>query len=133
MEGKTVILNVLIMSLVMTQIQVEAKSCCPSTTARNIYNACRLGGASRPVCASLSGCIVVPAKCPSGYHHDILQNSGDAVNEYCKLGCTYSVCAAMETLQSSDASEIVSGAVAQCAKACSTFCAKGSSNVVETA
>ncbi|XP_010470235.1 PREDICTED: thionin isoform X3 [Camelina sativa] len=132
MEGKNVILSVLIMSLVMAQIQVEAKSCCPSTTARNIYNVCRLGGGSRPMCCSLSGCKIV-SKCPNGYTHDTLQNSGDAVNEYCKLGCTYSVCAAMETLQSSDASEIVSGAVAQCAKACSTFCAKGSSNVVETA
>ncbi|XP_010470237.1 PREDICTED: thionin isoform X4 [Camelina sativa] len=130
MEGKTVILNVLIMSLVMTQIQVEAKSCCPSTTARNIYNACRLGGASRPVCASLSGCIVVPAKCPSGYHHDILQNSGEAVNEYCKLGCVSSVCGAMNTLQSSDVNEIVNGAVAQCTKACSTLCTMGSTNEV---
>ncbi|XP_010414719.1 PREDICTED: thionin [Camelina sativa] len=133
MEGKTVFLSVLIMSLVMAQIQVEAKSCCPTTTARNIYNTCRFAGGSRPTCASLSGCKIVNGKCPNGYTHDTLQNSGDAVNEYCKLGCTSSVCAAMETLQSSDASEIVNGAVTQCANACSTFCTKGSSTVVETA
>ncbi|XP_010511052.1 PREDICTED: thionin-like [Camelina sativa] len=136
MEGKTVILSVLIMSLVMAQIQVEAKSCCPSTTARNIYNSCRFVGTSRPVCASLSGCkIIGGSTCPNGYKHDTLQNSGDAVsvNEYCKLGCASSVCSAMNTLQSSDTSEIVNGAIAQCAKACSSFCTKGSATEVETA
>ncbi|XP_010414716.1 PREDICTED: thionin-like [Camelina sativa] len=133
MEGKTVILSVLIMSLVMAQIQVEAKSCCPNTSARNIYNTCRFAGGSRPVCASVSGCKIVDGKCPNGYTHDTLQNSGDAVNEYCKLGCASSVCGALNTLQSSDASEIVNGAVAQCAKACSSFCTKGSTTEVETA
>ncbi|XP_010511058.1 PREDICTED: thionin-like [Camelina sativa] len=132
MEGKTVILSVLIMSLVMAQIHVEAKSCCPTRAARNIYNVCRFAGGSRPMCASRSGCKIV-SKCPNGYPHDTLQNSGDAVNEYCKLGCTSSVCAAMETLQSSDESEIVNGALAQCANACSTFCTKGSTTEVETA
>ncbi|XP_010512185.1 PREDICTED: thionin-like [Camelina sativa] len=136
MEGKTVILSVLIMSLVIAQIQVEAKSCCPNTSARNIYNACRLPGTPRPVCASLSGCkIISGGTCPNGYKHDTLQNSGDAVsvNEYCKLGCASSVCGAMNTLQSSNASEIVNGAIAQCAKACSSFCTKGSTTKVETA
>lgn len=78
MEGKTVILSVLIMSLVMAQIQVEAKSCCPSTTARNIYNVCRIGdAASRPTCAKLSGCKLVEGKiCPPGWEKDILENSG---------------------------------------------------------
>ncbi|XP_010510827.1 PREDICTED: thionin-like [Camelina sativa] len=133
MEGKTVILSVLIMSLVIAQIQVEAKSCCPSTSARNIYNTCRFAGGSQQMCANLSGCKHVNGRCPNGYQHDTLQNSGDAFNEYCKLGCTSSVCAAIVTLQSSDASEIVNGAVTQCANACSTFCTKSSTTEVETA
>ncbi|EOA33469.1 hypothetical protein CARUB_v10021136mg [Capsella rubella] len=133
MEGKTVILSVLIMSLVMAQIQVEAKSCCPSTSARNIYNTCRFTGGSRPFCASLSGCKIVDGKCPNGFTHDTLQTSGDAVNEYCKLGCTSSVCGAMNALQNSDASEIVNGAVEKCATACSSFCTKGSTTKAETA
>ncbi|EOA24931.1 hypothetical protein CARUB_v10018222mg [Capsella rubella] len=134
MEGKTVILSALIMSLVMAQIHVEAKSCCPNTTARNCYNACRFPGAPRPVCASLCGCqIVGGSTCPSGYTQDILENSGNAVNEYCKLGCASSVCGALTTLHNSDASEIVNGAAVQCTKACSELCTKGSSNAVETA
>nr|7S7P_A Chain A, urthionin-Uf1a [Urtica ferox] len=41
------------------------KSCCPSTTARNIYNTCRFGGGSRTLCAKLSGCkIVSGTTCP---------------------------------------------------------------------
>nr|P01539.1 RecName: Full=Phoratoxin [Phoradendron leucarpum subsp. tomentosum] len=46
------------------------KSCCPTTTARNIYNTCRFGGGSRPVCAKLSGCkIISGTKCDSGWNH----------------------------------------------------------------
>ncbi|KAH0933542.1 hypothetical protein BRARA_C02750 [Brassica rapa] len=134
MEGKTVILGVIIMSLVMAQNQVEAKICCPRTIDRNIYNACRLTGASMTNCANLSGCkIVSGTTCPPGYTHDILQNYGDAVNEYCKLGCASSVCGALTTLKNSDASEIVKGAVSQCTNACSNFCTKGSAKAVETA
>ncbi|CAN8302755.1 unnamed protein product [Cochlearia groenlandica] len=47
MEGKSVMLSVFIMSLVIAQTQVEAKLCCPSTTARNIHNTCRIAGGSR--------------------------------------------------------------------------------------
>ncbi|XP_010467683.1 PREDICTED: probable thionin-2.4 [Camelina sativa] len=133
MEGKTLIVSVLLMSLFMAQIQVDAKSCCPNTTARNIYNTCRLGGGSRALCANLSGCKIVNGKCPNGYTHDILENTGDAVNEYCKLGCVSSVCGALTTLQNSDASEIVNGAVEKCANACLTVCTKNSMNAVETA
>ncbi|XP_010454524.1 PREDICTED: thionin-like [Camelina sativa] len=134
MEGKTLILSVLVISLVMAQIQVEAKSCCPNTTARNCYNVCRLPGTGRETCAKLCGCkIIKGTKCPPGYTHDILGNSGDVVNEYCKLGCASSVCDTLTTLQNSDASEIVNGAVVQCTDACSEFCTKGSSNAVETA
>ncbi|XP_010511019.1 PREDICTED: thionin-like [Camelina sativa] len=135
MEGKTLILSVLVMSLVMAQIQVEAKSCCSSTTARNCYNVCRLPGTARETCAKLCGCKIIKGKkCTTPpYIHAILENSGDAVNEYCKLGCASSVCGTLTTLQNSDASEIVSGAVVQCTEACSEFCTKDSSNAVETA
>ncbi|XP_018462017.2 thionin-like [Raphanus sativus] len=134
MEGKNVILSVLIMSLVMAQNQVEGKSCCPGTTARNAYNICRLTGSSRKTCAKISGCkIVSGTTCPQGYLHEIIENSGDAVNEYCKLGCASSVCGGLTTLQDSDASEIVNGAVAQCTDTCAYFCTKGSAKAVETA
>ncbi|KAJ4882645.1 putative thionin-2.4 [Raphanus sativus] len=133
MEGKNVILSVLIMSLVMAQNQVEAKSCCPNTTARNTYNVCRLPGTPRPICASISGCKIVSGTCPPGYTNEILENSGDAVSEYCKLGCAFSVCGALSTLQNSDASEIVNRAVAQCTNACSNICTKRSVNAVEPA
>ncbi|XP_010472207.1 PREDICTED: probable thionin-2.4 [Camelina sativa] len=133
MEGKTLILSVLILSLFMAQIQVDAKSCCPTTTARNIYNVCRLTGSPRERCASLSGCKIVSGSCPNGYNKDILENTNDAVSEYCNVGCVSSVCGALTTLQNSDASEIVNGAVNKCVSACSTVCTKSSMNAVETA
>ncbi|XP_057807808.1 probable thionin-2.4 [Salvia miltiorrhiza] len=129
MEGKSsLIASALLLSLVLGQIQVEAKSCCPSTTARNIYNACRLAAGSRQMCASLSGCKIIDGTCPTGWTNDILENTG--VDEYCKLGCASSVCAAISTLQNSDASDAVNGAVEKCTQACSAFCTKAS---VETA
>ncbi|EOA17637.1 hypothetical protein CARUB_v10006003mg [Capsella rubella] len=134
MEGKTLILSVLLVSLVMAQIQVEAKSCCPNTTGRNCYNVCRLTGAPRPICANGCGCkIVNSGSCPNGYTHDVLENTGNAVSEYCKVGCVSSVCGALTTLQNSDASEIVNQAAGNCALACSSVCTKGSMNAVETA
>ncbi|XP_010461707.1 PREDICTED: probable thionin-2.4 [Camelina sativa] len=134
MEGKTVILSALIMSLFMAQIQVDAKSCCPSTQSRNCYSVCRFGAVTpRQTCAQTCSCKIVQGTCPSGYTHDSLENSGDNVNEYCKIGCASSVCGALTTLQNSDASESANGAVAQCTKACSNFCTKDSSNAVETA
>ncbi|XP_010493374.1 PREDICTED: thionin-like [Camelina sativa] len=133
MAGKTLILSVLIMSLVMAHIHVEAKSCCPSTTARNCYNVCRLPGTARETCAKICGCkIIKGTKCPQPYTHDIFENSSDVVNEYCKLGCASYVCDTLTTLQNSDASEIVNGAAVQCTEACFEFCTKGSSNAVET-
>nr|pir thionin variant Thi2Ca7 - Abyssinian crambe [Crambe hispanica subsp. abyssinica] len=87
----------------------------------------------RPFCAKLSSCkILSVTKCPANLPYESLKNSGDAVNEYCMLGCASSVCGAT-TLQTSNASEIVDGAVAQCTNACSHFCTKGSANAVETA
>ncbi|CAN6818809.1 hypothetical protein Bca4012_003960 [Brassica carinata] len=126
MEGKSVILSLLIMSLVMVQIQVEARVCCPSQQSRNAYTACRITF-SRSICLPASGCLEISGiVCPSGYPNDILENSGDHANEYCKLGCTSSVCGAMTSLHNSGAGEIVNEAFEQCANACATFCNKGS-------
>ncbi|XP_010488086.1 PREDICTED: probable thionin-2.4 [Camelina sativa] len=133
MEGKTLIVSVLVVSLFMAQIQVDAKSCCPSTTARNIYNTCRLPGTPRYVCADLSGCKIVDGTCPNGYTNDIFENTGHAVNKYCKLGCVSSVCGVLNTLQKSDVNEIFNGAVEKCVNACSTICTKNSMKAGETA
>ncbi|CAA7034402.1 unnamed protein product [Microthlaspi erraticum] len=135
MEGKTVVLSVLIMSVVLAQIQVEAKICCPTTTAKEAYAVCRFRGGLRAVCVFTNGCKIVDdgTSCPPGFPNDNLENSGKIVDEYCKLGCASSVCGAITTLQKSDASDIVNEAVAQCTNACSTFCTKGSKTALETA
>ncbi|XP_010479597.2 PREDICTED: thionin-like [Camelina sativa] len=129
------ILIVLIMSLVISQIQVEAKSCCPDGSSRSCYNICRFTGTTlAELCAQLCSCKdVAGTTCPPGYTNDILQNSGDDVNKFCKSGCASSVCGTLTTLQNSDASEIVNGAVEQCTNACSTLCTKGSAKAVKTA
>ncbi|XP_018474676.1 thionin-like [Raphanus sativus] len=139
MEGKTVILSVLIMSFVMAHNQVEAKVCCPTKEAKLAFYQCYLSG-MRVTCAKKCGCIIAGETCPPGYPYGTpgypygtFGNSGDIVNEYCKLGCASSVCGALTTLQDSDASEIVNGAVEQCTNACANFCTKGSANSVETA
>ncbi|KAL0716997.1 hypothetical protein Bca4012_066319 [Brassica carinata] len=126
MEGKSVILSVLIMSLVMMQLQVEARVCCPSQSSRNVFIVCCIQF-PRSACLSVSGCIQVSGNvCPSGYSNDILENSGNNVNEYCKLGCTSSVCGAMTNLHNSGSNKVVKEAFEQCANACSTFCNEGS-------
>lgn len=74
MEGKSVILSLLIMSLVMVQIQVEARVCCPSQQSRNAYTACRITF-SRSICLPASGCLEISGiVCPSGYPNDILES-----------------------------------------------------------
>ena len=76
MEGKNVILSLLIMSLVMVQIQVEARVCCPSQQSRNAYTACLIAF-SRSICLPASGCLEISGNvCPSGYPNDILENFG---------------------------------------------------------
>ncbi|CAA7041570.1 unnamed protein product [Microthlaspi erraticum] len=131
MEGKTMILSVVMVILLMAQIQgqgEEPKVCCPRENARYLYEKCK-ERSSWSQCLPFTGCRVASGDtCPPGYPYDILKKTaqGDAVNEYCKLGCGFSVCGALTTLQNSDASEIVSDAVEQCTKACSTICNKGS-------
>ncbi|CAH2048050.1 unnamed protein product [Thlaspi arvense] len=136
MEGRTVVFSVVIMTLVLVQIQVDAKLCCPSESAQNHFKSCALVGIPYTTCLVMSGCKSVSGDiCPPGYPNGILKHSaqGDAVNEYCKLGCAFSVCGAMNTLQNSDANEFVNGAVEQCTKACSTLCNKGSLTAVKSA
>ncbi|KAG8040796.1 hypothetical protein GUJ93_ZPchr0408g29164, partial [Zizania palustris] len=89
--GKSLIVCVLVLGFVLGQIQLaEAKSCCPTTTARNIYNACRLTvPLGPPVLASwlqnIDG-----TKCPSDYPKfqlGLIPN----FEKFCKLGCISSV------------------------------------------
>lgn len=74
---KSVIMCVLIMGLILEQVQVEGKSCCKSTLARNCYNVCRLKG-SQKTCASLCGCKIITGNtCPSDYPKlNLLPESG---------------------------------------------------------
>lgn len=78
MENKTVILSVLIvMSLIMAQTQVDAKSCCPSKASRQAFNTCRIIGTPAFACEATTGCKIVWSSCPEGYNnHAILENSG---------------------------------------------------------
>ncbi|XP_030503738.1 thionin [Cannabis sativa] len=124
----------LLVSLVLGQIQVEAKTCCPTTAALNFYNACRILGSSKKTCASLGGCKIISGNtCSKNYIYETLgNNGGDAVNEYCKLGCTSSMCDPLTTLQDSNASEVVNEAVEKCTKACFAICTKGRSITATT-
>ncbi|KFK38157.1 hypothetical protein AALP_AA3G076400 [Arabis alpina] len=125
MEGKRVVFSVLIMSLVMVQIQVQSWTCCPTDAARDMYFECAYSGKDPTDCALLSDCkLDIWGDCPPGYDHGVLENSGDAISEYCKLGCASSMCmcGAMTTLKNSDANKIVNGAVEKCVKACSILC-----------
>ncbi|KAJ4873323.1 putative thionin-2.4 [Raphanus sativus] len=137
MESKTVILSVLfVMSLIMAQTQVDAMSCCRDATSRTLYDTCRFTTTSAATCASIFGCLIVDNTCPPDYPYwgyDLLENSAGAINEYCNLGCVSSACGALTTLRNSDPNAIVNGAFEQCAKACSTFCTKGSMTAVEAA
>uniref|UniRef100_A0A0D9WQR6 Uncharacterized protein n=1 Tax=Leersia perrieri TaxID=77586 RepID=A0A0D9WQR6_9ORYZ len=124
MEGvKSLMMCVLMLGLILqqSQIQVEAKSCCPSTAARNIYNACRFTGQSRETCSRLSGCKIVDGKCKPPYIHHTLHPDSDESNvtDFCKLGCTSSVCS---NINSFVGNEEGNGAVDRCNDACSRFC-----------
>ena len=85
MEGKTVAVTLLLLSLVLGQIQVEAKSCCPTTTARNLYNVCRFAGVSRKECAKLAGCEIVDGDCPPGSDKSTLENTGKINSSFLRL------------------------------------------------
>ncbi|EOA17618.1 hypothetical protein CARUB_v10005983mg [Capsella rubella] len=129
MEGKFVVLSVLMMSLIMSQIQVEGKVCCPSQFQRSLYEICYWNPVTfrqMSTCSAVGGCkLIYTGICPSNLPYNNLEKSGDDVNKYCNLGCASSVCSAMTTLKNFDASEIVNGAIEKCISACSTLCTKG--------
>ncbi|CAL5016852.1 unnamed protein product [Urochloa decumbens] len=119
------IMCVLILGLILEQVQVEGKSCCKSTTARNCYNICRLKG-SPPLCAAVCDCIIIKKdkKCPKDYPKlDLRPNDSgepDAI-EYCNLGCTSSVCDYMNTA-SGLVGEVMKIDMESCSDACKRFC-----------
>ncbi|XP_052160474.1 leaf-specific thionin-like [Oryza glaberrima] len=131
MEGvKSLIMCALVLGLVLQQekIHVEAKSCCPSTSARNIYNSCRFAGGSREVCAKLSTCKHFDGSCQPPYDHLTLHSDTEKsdVLDFCKLGCTSSVCSKINTFA---ANEGVNAAVERCEDACDRFCTKEAQTV----
>ncbi|BAF19651.2 Os06g0517700 [Oryza sativa Japonica Group] len=102
MKGvKSLIMCVLVLGLVLQQetIKVGAKSCCPTTTARNIYNACRFAHGTRERCSKLSGCKIVDGKCKPPYIHHTLHPESEELDvlDFCMLGCTSSVCSNINT------------------------------------
>ena len=70
---KSVIMCVLILGIIY---EVEGKSCCMSTQARNCYKICRLNFAPA-ICAITCDCIIIKGKiCPRGYPKlNLLPNS----------------------------------------------------------
>nr|XP_015642797.1 leaf-specific thionin [Oryza sativa Japonica Group]BAH01222.1 unnamed protein product [Oryza sativa Japonica Group] len=122
---KSPIMCVLVLGLVLQQetIKVEAKSCCPTTTARNIYNACRFALGTRERCSKLSGCKIVDGKCKPPYiHHTLYPESEESdVLDFCMLGCTSSMCSNMNTFADNEEGNVV---VERCNEACYHFCNK---------
>ncbi|KAL5707260.1 hypothetical protein ACHQM5_025329 [Ranunculus cassubicifolius] len=110
MKGSTLILVLVTLGLIVAQAHIEAKSCCPTTTARNVYNICRLAKTPRTICSSTWN--VISTSAPS----DIIR--------YCKLGCTSSMCFPITTPQNSADGE--DEEIVRCNKACSYICTKGS-------
>ncbi|KAI3911594.1 hypothetical protein MKW92_042869 [Papaver armeniacum] len=156
MEGKSpalsaVMVGVLLMGLFLAQTPVEAKSCCKNTAARNCYNTCRLTGAPRPLCAQGCNCkIISGTKCPKDYPrlNSLLNTETDeetntkeayATSDFCKLGCTSSVCSNIMALHKSTAGlvseleESVKKAAKSCDDACFQFCNKKSDSAAVAA
>ncbi|KAG2572283.1 beta-hordothionin-like isoform X1 [Panicum virgatum] len=117
---KSVIMCVLILGIIF---EVEGKSCCKSTLARNCYNACRLRFSQR-VCATTCRCkIIKGTKCPPGFPKlDLLPNSGepDAI-EYCNLGCVSSMCDTMNNAPEF-MDEEMKITMERCSDACDRLC-----------
>lgn len=78
MEGKTAILSVIIMSLLLAQIQVEAvKTCCPTTNARLIFDRCLAIGIHMILCLDTTGCkISSRPTCPPNFPANRVDNPG---------------------------------------------------------
>ncbi|CAD6205879.1 unnamed protein product [Miscanthus lutarioriparius] len=127
-KTKSLVIMVLVLGLVLEQQSqlVHANSCCPSRTARRMYNACRVHqGASRETCARFARCKIVQGKCKDP--HYIVDQSpysdsevANVVLEFCKSGCTSSVCNNIKTaVLQEDAND---DAVDRCGEACHRFC-----------
>ncbi|KAM0940992.1 putative thionin [Dioscorea sansibarensis] len=97
MEGKGVkvplsVVVMVVLILGLNQTHVEAKSCCPTTTARNCYNACLLPGPTRKICAKFCGCTIISGTtCPPNYPS----------LHFCELGCASSMCSTISTPENS--------------------------------
>ncbi|PNT77070.1 hypothetical protein BRADI_1g57400v3 [Brachypodium distachyon] len=115
---RSVIICVLLLGLVLGQVQVEGKSCCKTTTARNCYNVCRFTGASRLACANICGCTITSGTtCPNDLRKMLLLLDSSEVpdaTKYCNLGCRSSVCDNMNHETKID-EEL-------CRNACASFC-----------
>jgi hypothetical protein len=128
---KSVIMCVLILGIIL---QVEGKSCCKSTPARNCYNICRRLGIHQLVCAKTCGCkIINGTRCPPGFLKlNLLPNSGepDAI-EYCNLGCVSSMCDTMNNAPEFVGEEMKID-MERCSDACDRFC-NGDSRIASVA
>uniref|UniRef100_A0A0D9WQR8 Uncharacterized protein n=1 Tax=Leersia perrieri TaxID=77586 RepID=A0A0D9WQR8_9ORYZ len=120
---KSLIMCLLVLCLVQEMIHVEAKSCCPSTTARNMYNSCRLAFGTRELCSKLAGCKIVDGKCkPPFIHHTLHSDSDESdVLDFCKLGCASSVCSNINTFVGNEEGN---DSMECCNEACNRFCTK---------
>ncbi|PAN38268.1 hypothetical protein PAHAL_7G159400 [Panicum hallii] len=119
---KSVIMCLLILGIIL---QVEGKSCCKSTLARNCYNICRRLRFPRPVCAKTCGCKFINGTiCPPSFPKlNLLPNSGepDAI-EYCNLGCVSSMCDTMNEALEFVGEEEMKIDMERCSDACDRFC-----------
>ncbi|KAG2566369.1 hypothetical protein PVAP13_7NG195917 [Panicum virgatum] len=127
---QSVIICVLILGIIL---EVEGKSCCKSTFARNCYNICRRRF-PRPVCAIACGCkIIKHHKCPRGYPYlNLLPNSGEPdANTYCNLGCVSSMCDSMNNTPEFIDEEMKID-MERCSDSCDRFC-KGDARIAPLA
>ncbi|KAI3832149.1 hypothetical protein MKX03_016688 [Papaver bracteatum] len=140
----SVIIGVLILGLFIAQASVEARSCCDSKAGRNCYQACVTRTGATKLCARSCGCrFTRENRCPSSHPWANISNSEDSgkkkiyselswtkkkINEYCKLGCAFSVCKNINTPHDSD-----EAAVERCNDACFQLCNKNYNIAVVTA
>ncbi|CAN6298541.1 unnamed protein product [Urochloa humidicola] len=121
---------VLFLGLALEQIAADSESCCPSNSARNVYNTCRFAGGSRSMCAKLSGCRLRGQNC-DGYPYLTHSISGEANAhlEFCKLGCASSVC---NNIKAVVGNEEANDVLDRCGELCYRFCTKHIDTAVTT-
>ncbi|KAI3961034.1 hypothetical protein MKW92_017179 [Papaver armeniacum] len=140
----SVIIGVLILGLFIAQASVEARSCCDSKAGRNCYQACVSRTGATKLCARSCDCrFTKDNRCPPSHPWAEISNSQDSVdigvefeqqsnavvenkiNEYCKLGCAFSVCKNINTAHDSVVSKL-DEVVERCKDACFELCNKNS-------